>query len=124
MSMPVLTIVVPCFNEEEVLKDTILKLSKVLMELMEEAHVSKESQLLFVDDGSRDRTWGIIETESENNLFVTGLKLSGNMGRQNALIAGLKTANKQSDCVVSIDADLRDDINGIRAIIERVLGSV
>ena len=121
MSKPVLTIVVPCFNEEEVLKDTIFKLSKVLNELVEEARVSKESKLLFVDDGSKDRTWGIIEAESENNLFVTGLKLSGNMGRQNALIAGLKTANKQSDCVVSIDADLQDDINVIRAFIERIL---
>lgn len=121
MSKPVLTIVVPCFNEEEVLKDTIFKLSKVLDELMEEAHVSKESKLLFVDDGSKDRTWGIIEAESENNLFVTGLKLSANMGRQNALIAGLKTANEQSDWVVSIDADLQDDINVIRAFIERIL---
>src|SRR3954469_24020994 len=107
-------------NEEEGLKETVFKFVKMLDELMAEAHVSKESKLLFVDDGSKDRTWGIIKAESENHRFVTGLKLSANMGRQNALIAGLKTANKQSDCVVSIDADLQDDINVIRAFIERI----
>jgi polyisoprenyl-phosphate glycosyltransferase len=82
MNKPVLTIVVPCFNEEEVLNETSLQLSAVLRELMEESLVSQESKLLFVDDGSKDRTWEIIETESENNLFVTGLKLAGNVGHQ------------------------------------------
>lgn len=119
MNKPVLTIVVPCFNEEEVLNETILQLSAVLRELMEESLVSKESKLLFVDDGSKDRTWAIIETESETNLFVKGLKLAGNVGHQNALIAGLETANKQSDCVVSIDADLQDDVNVIRTFMEK-----
>lgn len=119
MNKPVLTIVVPCFNEEEVLNETSLQLSAVLRELMEESLVSQESKLLFVDDGSKDRTWEIIETESENNLFVTGLKLAGNVGHQNALIAGLETANQQSDCIVSIDADLQDDIRVIRTFVEK-----
>ncbi|QIZ10577.1 glycosyltransferase family 2 protein [Priestia megaterium] len=119
MNKPVLTIVVPCFNEEEVLNETSLQLSAVLRELMEESLVSQESKLLFVDDGSKDRTWEIIETESENNLFVTGLKLAGNVGHQNALIAGLETANQQSDCIVSIDADLQDDIKVIRTFVEK-----
>jgi polyisoprenyl-phosphate glycosyltransferase len=119
MNKPVLTIVVPCFNEEEVLNETSLQLSAVLRELMEESLISQESKLLFVDDGSKDRTWEIIETESENNLFVTGLKLAGNVGHQNALIAGLETANQQSDCIVSIDADLQDDIKVIRTFVEK-----
>jgi polyisoprenyl-phosphate glycosyltransferase len=119
MNKPVLTIVVPCFNEEEVLNETIMQLSDVLRELMEEALVSQDSKLLFVDDGSKDRTWEIIETESENNLFVTGVKLAGNVGHQNALIAGLETANQQSDCIVSIDADLQDDIKVIRTFVEK-----
>lgn len=119
MNKPVLTIVVPCFNEEEVLNETIMQLSAVLRELMEKSLVSQDSKLLFVDDGSKDRTWEIIETESENNLFVTGVKLAGNVGHQNALIAGLETANQQSDCIVSIDADLQDDINVIRTFVEK-----
>ncbi|MEH7304023.1 glycosyltransferase family 2 protein [Neobacillus drentensis] len=119
MNKPVLTIVVPCFNEEEVLKETIFQLSTVLKELMEESLVSQDSKLLFVDDGSKDQTWEIIETESENNLVVKGLKLAGNVGHQNALIAGLETANKQSDCIVSIDADLQDDISVIRMFVEK-----
>ncbi|MBV7505770.1 glycosyltransferase family 2 protein [Bacillus sp. sid0103] len=119
MNKPVLTIVVPCFNEEEVLKETIIQLSTVLKELMEESLVSQDSKLLFVDDGSKDRTWEIIETASENNLLVKGLKLAGNVGHQNALIAGLETANKQSDCVLSIDADLQDDISVIRTFVEK-----
>ncbi|MEH7501249.1 glycosyltransferase family 2 protein [Neobacillus drentensis] len=119
MNKPVLTIVVPCFNEEEVLKETIFQLSTVLKELMEDALVSQDSKLLFVDDGSKDRTWEIIETESEINLFVTGVKLAGNVGHQNALIAGLEIANQQSDCIVSIDADLQDDIKVIRTFVEK-----
>jgi glycosyltransferase involved in cell wall biosynthesis len=119
MNKPILTIVVPCFNEEEVLKETILQLSAVLNDLMEDALVSQNSKLLFVDDGSKDRTWEIIEDESEKNPFVTGLKLAGNVGHQYALIAGLETANNLSDCVLSIDADLQDDINVIRTFVEK-----
>jgi glycosyltransferase involved in cell wall biosynthesis len=119
MNKPILTIVVPCFNEEEVLNETILQLSTFLDDLIEDFLVSKDSKLLFVDDGSKDRTWEIIEHKSEKNPFVTGLKLAGNVGHQNALIAGLETANKHSDCVVSIDADLQDDINVIRTFVEK-----
>lgn len=119
MNKPILTIVVPCYNEEEVLNETISQLSVVLNDLIEDLLVAKESKLLFVDDGSKDRTWGIIENESEKNSFVTGLKLAGNVGHQNALIAGLETANQHSDCVVSIDADLQDDINVIRTFVEK-----
>jgi polyisoprenyl-phosphate glycosyltransferase len=119
MNNPVLTIVVPCFNEEEVLNETVTQLSAVLESLISDSLISKESKLLFVDDGSKDRTWELIENESEKNWFVKGLKLARNVGHQNALIAGLETANKQSDCVVSIDADLQDDVNVIRLFVEK-----
>ncbi|NHM30741.1 glycosyltransferase family 2 protein [Neobacillus terrae] len=119
MNQPILTIVVPCFNEEEVLKETSNQLSKVINDLIEDLLVSKESKILFVDDGSKDRTWEIIEEESLIKSFVTGLKLARNVGHQNALIAGLETAAKQSDCVVSVDADLQDDINVIHSFVEK-----
>ena len=121
MNKPVLTIVVPCYNEEEVLLETASQLSIVLRDLIRDLLISKESKILFVDDGSKDRTWELIENENEQNPFVRGLKLARNVGHQNALIAGLETANKQSDCVVSIDADLQDDIEVIRTFVEKYL---
>ncbi|MDN3019232.1 glycosyltransferase family 2 protein [Paenibacillus sp. BSR1-1] len=114
MMEPVLTIVVPCYNEEEVLPETIMKLSQLLQELMGDELVSKQSKILFVDDGSKDRTWEMIYKEGLKNDHVRGLKLARNVGHQNALLAGLFTAKELSDCVVSIDADLQDDIQVIR----------
>lgn len=119
MNKPVLTIVVPCFNEEEVFKDTSFQLSTLMTNLITNALISNESKILFVDDGSKDNTWNLIETESENNSYVKGLKLAGNVGHQFALLAGLETAAKHSDCVISIDADLQDDINVIPEFIEK-----
>ena len=119
MNKPVLTIVVPCFNEEEVLAETSAQLSSVLHELMEESLISLDSMILFVDDGSRDRTWELIEVENERNPYIRGLKLARNVGHQNALLAGLETAAKHSDCVISIDADLQDDITVIHQFIEK-----
>jgi polyisoprenyl-phosphate glycosyltransferase len=119
MNKPVLTIVVPCYNEQEVFHTTAAELSNVVSDLIAESLISKVSKILFVDDGSKDRTWELIENESEHNSFVKGLKLARNVGHQNALLAGLRTANKQSDCVISIDADLQDDINVIRTFVEK-----
>ncbi|MGF6950512.1 glycosyltransferase involved in cell wall biosynthesis [Neobacillus sp. B4I6] len=119
MNKPVLTIVVPCFNEEEVLAETSAQLSSVLFELMEESLISIDSRILFVDDGSRDRTWELIEVENERNPNIRGLKLARNVGHQNALLAGLEIASKHSDCVISIDADLQDDITVIHQFIEK-----
>lgn len=119
MNKPFLTIVVPCFNEEQVLKETSRQLSAVLSDMIRDLLVSKQSKILFVDDGSKDRTWELIEEESMNNPYVSGLKLARNVGHQNALLAGLETANKQSDCVVSIDADLQDDIHVIHTFVEK-----
>jgi glycosyltransferase involved in cell wall biosynthesis len=117
MQKPILTIVVPCYNEEEVLPETIKQLTNVLENLLEEHLIAIGSKILFVDDGSRDRTWTLIEEESQHNPFVTGIKLSRNFGHQKALLAGLETAKNDSDCVISIDADLQDDISVIREFV-------
>jgi polyisoprenyl-phosphate glycosyltransferase len=119
MNEPILTIVVPCFNEEEVLTTTITQMDIFLTSLISEEVVSHKSKILFVDDGSKDRTWSIIYKESLNNNHIKGLKLSRNVGHQNALLAGLFTVREASDCVVSIDADLQDDIQVIREFIEK-----
>jgi glycosyltransferase involved in cell wall biosynthesis len=114
---PVLTIVVPCYNEEEVLPKTAKELTNVLENLLEDGLIAIGSKIMFVDDGSRDRTWELIEQESEQNPFVTGVKLSRNFGHQKALLAGLETAKQDSDCVISVDADLQDDISVIREFV-------
>ena len=119
MKGPILTIVVPCYNEEEVLLETSKQLSTLLTNLINDFLVSRESKILFVDDGSKDQTWTLIEKEMAKNPFVKGLKLARNAGHQNALLAGLETAATQSDCVVSIDADLQDDIHVIRTFVEK-----
>ncbi|WNB93863.1 glycosyltransferase family 2 protein [Bacillus sp. NEB1478] len=119
MKQPVLTIVVPCYNEEEVLSITIGALHRLLKKMISEELVSVESKLLFVDDGSTDQTWSMIYKESLKNEYVRGLKLSRNVGHQNALLAGLFAAKASSDCVLSIDADLQDDVNVIPTFIEK-----
>jgi polyisoprenyl-phosphate glycosyltransferase len=119
MNEPILSIVVPCFNEEEILSYTISELDGYLRDLITKRIVSNKSKILFVDDGSKDQTWSIIYKESLNNNQIKGLKLSGNVGHQNALLAGIFTVMEASDCVVSIDADLQDDIQAISEFIEK-----
>ncbi|RSD25502.1 glycosyltransferase family 2 protein [Mesobacillus subterraneus] len=119
MIKPILTIVVPCYNEEEVLEDTISQLHNKLEEMISVDLVSDKSKLLFVDDGSKDRTWQIIYKESLDNPVVKGLKLSRNVGHQNALLAGLFSSKDASDCLVTIDADLQDDINAISQMVKK-----
>ncbi|PQD95051.1 glycosyltransferase [Pradoshia eiseniae] len=119
MKLPVLTIIVPCYNEEEILPKTMDELTAVLLELMELKLVSNNSNMLFVDDGSKDHTWNLIQVESMQNHLVRGIKLAGNVGHQNALLAGLEAAQRQSDCVISIDADLQDDVSVIRTMVEK-----
>lgn len=117
MVTPVLTIVVPCYNEEEVLPETVFQLSSVLDSMIQDQLISSESTMLLVDDGSKDATWELIERFHEANTFVTGLKLARNAGHQRALLAGLMKAKAYSDCVVSIDADLQDDVDAIREFV-------
>jgi polyisoprenyl-phosphate glycosyltransferase len=121
MPYPVLTIVVPCFNEEAVFKQTQMALTAVLASLIKEELIDKTSKLLFVDDGSTDQTWTLIEKSFEQTPLVAGLKLSKNFGHQKALLAGLETAVHQSDCMISVDADLQDDIEAIRPFVLKYL---
>jgi polyisoprenyl-phosphate glycosyltransferase len=116
---PVLTIVVPCYNEEDVLPETIHQLNQFVKQLVSEQLVSNKTKILFVDDGSKDRTWEIIYKAGLRNEHVRGIKLSRNVGHQNALLAGLFAAKDTSDCVVSIDADLQDDVQVIREFIHK-----
>ncbi|MBD0379826.1 glycosyltransferase family 2 protein [Paenibacillus sp. WST5] len=117
VATPVLTIVVPCYNEEEVLPETVFQLSGVLDAFIQDNLISSASTMLLVDDGSKDATWELIERFHASNSYVTGLKLAKNAGHQSALLAGLMRAKSYSDCVVSIDADLQDDLAAIREFI-------
>jgi glycosyltransferase involved in cell wall biosynthesis len=112
-----LAIVVPCYNEQEVLPETSRRLLGVLDRLVGEGLASASSRIYFVDDGSRDRTWAVIEEQTRVHPQVCGIKLSRNRGHQNALIAGLFTA--EGDAIVSIDADLQDDVEVIRDMVLR-----
>lgn len=112
---PVLTFVVPCFNEEAVLPETAAQLEELLDGLVEEGLVDGRSAVLFIDDGSRDHTWGIIEEHCRDSARFAGLKLSRNQGHQNALLSGLLTA--EGDILISIDADLQDDLGAVRPML-------
>ncbi len=114
-----LAIVVPCYNEEEVIGISSEALRGVLADLIEKKKISEDSYVLFVDDGSKDKTWSLIEQEFRAHSTVKGLKLAGNVGHQFALTAGLMTAREWSDVTVSIDADLQDDVNVIEEMIDR-----
>ena len=105
-----LAIVSPCYNEEEVLHQTVERLSALYARMMAEGLISDDSVIVFVNDGSRDRTWELISELHANNKRVYGINLSHNAGHQNAIMAGMMTARKWADAVVTIDADLQDDI--------------
>ena len=111
-----LSIVVPCYNEEEVLQETAGRLVRLLTDLQVKGKISYTSRIYFVDDGSRDRTWPIIEKLNRDLKPVHGIKLSRNQGHQNALMAGMSVA--EGDAVVSIDADLQDDIQVIEKMVD------
>ncbi|MDQ3774826.1 MAG: glycosyltransferase family 2 protein [Pseudomonadota bacterium] len=113
-----LCIVVPCYNEEEVLEETCGRLLALLTTMTDARQVSPASRICFVDDGSTDRTWALIESLAGKDGRVTGIKLSRNRGHQNALLAGLLTA--EGDAIISVDADLQDDIDAIPRMIEQL----
>ena len=113
-----LYLVIPCYNEEEVLHETANRLLPLFTRLTDSNIISGNSRVLFVDDGSRDATWPIIEELHQGQELFTGIKLSRNRGHQNALLAGLETAYRYADVVISMDADLQDDINAIDAMLE------
>ena len=109
----ILYIVVPCYNEEAVLYETTKRLKEKLEYLIEKEIISKKSKVMYVNDGSKDNTWNMIKEISEKENLFTGITLSRNRGHQNALVAGLLTAKEYADVVISMDADLQDDINAI-----------
>ena len=118
--MDKLAIVVPCYNEEEVLKIASEALRNVLQDLIQKEKIAEDSFILFVNDGSKDRTWELIEEEhAAYPTKICGVKLAGNVGHQFALTAGLMTAKDMSDVTVSIDADLQDDVNVIEEMIDK-----
>ena len=114
-----LAIVVPCYNEEEVLTESAKRLTVILERMISGNKISEDSYILFVNDGSKDRTWEKIQEEHNKNKHVWGLNLAGNVGHQNALLAGLMTAKESSDATVSIDADLQDDTSVIEEMIDK-----
>lgn len=112
-----LGIVVPCYNEEAVLAETAKRLIELLNRMIEKGKISPDSMVYFVNDGSKDRTWEIIEAQSAANKLIGGINLSRNQGHQHALLGGLFTA--KGDALVSIDADLQDDIDVIEEMVDR-----
>ena len=118
---PVLAIVVPCYKEESVLHETHKRLSQLLDRLITEERISSKSYILYVNDGSTDHTWKIIKEFYKNTSYACGLNLAGNVGHQNALMAGLNTVKERCDAAISIDADLQDDVNVIPEMIERYM---
>ena len=115
----ILYIVVPCYNEEAVLPETSMRLRSKLEDLMAAGQVSKDSRVLFVNDGSKDKTWGLIEMLHRECPLFSGVDLSRNRGHQNALLAGLMTAKDRADMVISMDADLQDDVDAVDAMVEK-----
>ena len=114
-----LYLVIPCYNEEAVLPETAKRLSAKLRELIAAGAVSADSRILFVDDGSKDRTWELITRLHQTDPLMEGLKLAHNRGHQNALLAGLMTAKDRGDLAISMDADLQDDIGAVDAMVEK-----
>lgn len=124
MSAPVLYLVVPCYNEQEVLSDTAEKLAHKLTQLIDVGKISERSRIAFVNDGSSDRTWEIIRAYTESSALFSGINLAHNEGHQNALLAGLMTVLPYADVTISMDADLQDDINAVDAMLEKYAAGV
>lgn len=116
-----LYMVIPCYNEQEVLPETSKRLKKKLSTLVKAGKIDPESRIIFVNDGSKDRTWEIIRRLHEEDPVFGGVNLSRNRGHQNALLAGLMTVKDHADMAISMDADLQDDINAIDEMVEKYL---
>ncbi len=115
----ILYLVIPCYNEEAVLHETAKQLLAKMNSMFERGMISRKSKILFVNDGSKDRTWEIIEELHAANPIYSGVKLSRNKGHQNALLAGLMTAKEKADMAISLDADLQDDVDVIDKMVEK-----
>ncbi len=114
-----LYLAIPCYNEEEVLPDSAQKLLKKYDELALAGKITPDSRIIFIDDGSKDKTWELIEKLHESDNRFGGIKMSRNRGHQNALLGGLMTLRDKADAVISLDADLQDDIDAIDGMLEK-----
>lgn len=119
--IPSLLIILPCYNEEQILSSTIHNIQNLYNSLIEDNKIINTSKILFVDDGSKDNTWKQIKSYSEEYSNIKGLKLSRNFGHQNALLSALNSNINKYDLYITIDADLQDDINIIPKMIESYL---
>lgn len=119
--MPTVYLVIPCYNEEAVLPETVKRLEEKLNAMIKAGRADQNSRMLLVDDGSRDKTWELISRFSDEKPLVSGIKLAHNRGHQNALLAGLMTAKEYADCAVSLDADLQDDVDVIDQFVDKFL---
>ncbi|MBR1416905.1 MAG: glycosyltransferase family 2 protein [Bacilli bacterium] len=119
MKNNILYVVIPCYNEEEVISETTKRLKSKLSELIKNNIISKKSRVMYVNDGSKDKTWDLIKEINKKEELFTGISLSRNRGHQNALVAGLLTAKEYADVVISMDADLQDDINAIDEMLDK-----
>lgn len=118
----ILYIVIPCYNEEAVLPETEKRLTAKLGKMIENGRISDKSRMVFVDDGSKDKTWSMIVEMYQKNPYVMGIKSSKNRGHQNTLLEGLMTVKNDCDMVVSMDADLQDDIEVLDQFVEKYYG--
>lgn len=114
-----MAIVIPCYNEEEALVDTDVVLNNVIKDLIKDKLIKNNSFILYVNDGSKDKTWDVIKKAYDNSKYVRGLNLAGNKGHQNALLAGLMQVKDEVDITISIDADLQDDVNVMKDMINK-----
>ena len=115
----VLYLVIPCYNEEEVLPETSKRLTAKLGAMIEMGLISQDSKIVFVNDGSKDHTWQLIRQYHEENTMIQGINLSRNKGHQSALLAGLMTVKEYCDMAISMDADLQDDVDAIDQFVEK-----
>lgn len=115
----ILYLVIPCYNEEEVIEETKKRLEEKMLFLIEEGMINRKSKVFFVNDGSKDKTWEIIADFHQKNHLFSGINLSKNRGHQNALFAGLMSVKDEADMIISMDADLQDDINAIDEMIAK-----
>ena len=119
-----LYMVIPCYNEEEVLPETSKRLREKINSLIEKGKIDKESRIVFVNDGSKDKTWEIIKTLHEEDPVFSGINLTRNRGHQNALLAGLMTVMDYAYMAISMDADLQDDVDAIDEMIDKYLDGI
>lgn len=114
-----LYILIPCYNEEDVLPETSSRMLNLMRNMVQNGLVGKDSRIVFIDDGSKDATWRMIDAMASQHVEISGIKLACNAGHQNALFGGMMTVKEDCDCIISIDADLQDDINVIPQMVQK-----